>query len=157
MQTPRNHEMDDEPKIAFRTSSSSAFDPDGDALADAADFTNRPATDRLNRRIGGAQHKDALQPDAFQLLTKNARLKSSDVSGYVRQLRHSLSGCSERASQRNRFLSPASLQDRVVNQPRRTNIGSHGKQRPGNSSFDRLERCPVDQRDIVDPHFGLGS
>src|ERR1700733_11941420 len=85
MQTPRNHQMNDKPKIAFRAGS--AFDADRDALADAADLTNHPAIDRLNRRVRGAQHKDALQPDAFQLLTKNARLKRGDVSSYVRQLR----------------------------------------------------------------------
>ena len=60
----------------------------------------------------------------------------------------------EPAGATNFFRCGSSFQDRIVDQPRRPDIRGHCKQRPGRGDFDRLERRPVNQLDIVDPPFG---
>ena len=80
--------MDDEPETAVWTHIRSGVDPDGDALSDAAELTDRVAFDSGDRRVGGAQDEDTPQADTLELCPKNARLKRSEIRGDVGEFRH---------------------------------------------------------------------
>ncbi len=72
--------MDDEPEIAFEA--------DGNALADAAQFADGAALDGCDGRVDGAQDKDALQANALEGLAEDARFERGEVGGDVGQFRH---------------------------------------------------------------------
>ena len=80
MQTAGDHEMKNEPKVSFEA--------DGDALADASNFADRPPFDGCDGRVDGAQEKDAGDAHVLERLAKDARLKRGDVGGDVGQFRH---------------------------------------------------------------------
>ena len=75
-----DHEMNHEPEITV--------DTDGDALADAAEGTDGFSLDRGNRRIDGAEDKDAGKAHVFECCAKDARLEGGDVGGDVGEFRH---------------------------------------------------------------------
>ena len=67
MQPAGDHQVQHEPKIAVEA--------DGDALADAPQFTHGAALDARQRRIGRAQEKHACDPHVLEDLTDDARLE----------------------------------------------------------------------------------
>ena len=80
VQAAGDHEMDHEPETAFET--------DGDALADAAQSPYGAPFDGGDGRVGGAQHKNTLQAHAFQRSPEDARLERGEIRGDVGQFRH---------------------------------------------------------------------
>lgn len=78
MQPAGDHQMEHEPEISFYS--------DGDALADAPQFTHDAALCVRGGRLRGSKKKRACQPDALDGLADDARLERVDVGGDVRQL-----------------------------------------------------------------------
>ena len=66
METAGDHEVEDQPKIAFEA--------DGDALAYAAQAANLFVVRGGERRVDGAEKERARQADALERLAHNARL-----------------------------------------------------------------------------------
>jgi hypothetical protein len=62
-----------------------AVQPDGDALADASQFADDTAFYALKRRLCGSKQKGARQSNPQEWMANNARLKRTDISGYVRE------------------------------------------------------------------------
>ena len=80
MQPAGDHEVQNEPEIAF--------DADGDSLSDSAQFANCAALCERERRLRGAKQKEACEADAFEALADDARFECADVRRDVRKLRH---------------------------------------------------------------------
>ena len=80
MQTPCNHQVEDEPKIAFDTESN--------AFADAADFTNHATFGLAEWGLNGAEQKRAGEAHALEGLANHAWLKGVDVRRDIGQFRH---------------------------------------------------------------------
>jgi hypothetical protein len=80
VQPARNHQVQDEPKIAFHSN--------GDSLADSPQFAHNSAFDLRKGRLGGAKQKGAGESNSFERLRKDASFECSDVGGDIRQLGH---------------------------------------------------------------------
>jgi inhibitor of KinA len=80
VQAARNHQVQDEPEIAFHS--------DRDSLADSTQFAHNAAFDIRKGRLGGAKQKGAGQSNSFERLRKDASFECRDVGGDIRQLRH---------------------------------------------------------------------
>ncbi len=88
VQSAGNHEMDDEPEFFVRSGPGSAFDADGDALADAAQLADCAA---FNGVIGGStvrRTKTLCSRTRSSVWPTNARLERGDVGGDVGQFGH---------------------------------------------------------------------
>jgi hypothetical protein len=82
-----NHQVQDEPEIAFYS--------DRDALADSPDFAHDTALRIGERWLGGSKQERGLDSNALKRLAEDAWFECSDVGGDIRQLRHvyQLAGC----------------------------------------------------------------
>src|ERR1700741_1157760 len=87
MQAPGDHQMQNEPEIAFYA--------DGDALADAAKFADDFAFDIADGRLCSSKQKRARQAHAFERLADDSRFQRGEVRRDVWKLRHGyeLAGC----------------------------------------------------------------
>lgn len=82
MKTASDHQMKDQPKIAFEA--------DADALSDAVELQHLFAGGFRKGRHCGAQEKGADNANAFECLAENARFECFDVNGDVREFGHAI-------------------------------------------------------------------
>jgi len=82
-----NHQVQDEPEIAFYS--------DSDALPDSPEFAHDTALHIGEWRLGGSKQERARQSNALKGLREDAWFECSDVGGDIRQFRHAyqLAGC----------------------------------------------------------------
>ena len=80
MQAARDHQMQNEPEVAFEA--------DGDALADAAEFTDDAAVGVGEWWKGGAKKKRSGDSNAHERLRKDARFECGEVGGDVGEFGH---------------------------------------------------------------------
>jgi hypothetical protein len=80
MQSPRDHQVHHEPRSVVET--------DRDTLADAPEPHDRVTGRVRERRIDGANERDAPNPHAEKHASHDARLEGTDVDGDVGKLRH---------------------------------------------------------------------
>src|SRR5882762_7717592 len=80
MQAAGNHQVQNEPEIAFYS--------DGDSLADSAQLGHRAALDVGNRGLRGSKQKKTGQAHTLDSLREDAWLECGDVGGDVREFRH---------------------------------------------------------------------
>src|SRR6267143_6483966 len=80
MQAAGNHQVQNEPEIAFYS--------DGDSLADSAQLGDWATLDVGNWRLRGSKQKKTGQANALDWLREDARLECGDVGGDVREFRH---------------------------------------------------------------------
>ena len=81
METPCNHEVNDEPKISV--------EPYYDALANASQLANGPPVNARERRVRRAKEKaSAFEAHALERPTDDARFQRPEVGGYVGKLGH---------------------------------------------------------------------
>src|SRR5882762_2177304 len=80
MQAAGNHQVQNEPEIAFYS--------DGDSLADSAQLDDWATLDVGNRGLRGSKQKKTGQAHTLDWLREDARLKCADVGGDVREFRH---------------------------------------------------------------------
>lgn len=81
MESPGDHEVKDEPKIAVQSNR--------DALSDAPQLPHDTAFSSRNRRLGGSQQERVGYPDVFERPADDAVLQRADVRGDIRELGHS--------------------------------------------------------------------
>jgi len=82
-----NHQVQDEPEIAFYSNR--------DALADSPEFAHDAALRICEWRLDGSKQERARQSNALKRLPEDAWFECSDVGGDIRQFRHAyqLAGC----------------------------------------------------------------
>ena len=80
MQASSDHQVEDQPEIAFEA--------DGDALADAPQLADRAALEVLKGRVHGAKEKRAGKANAFEGFVKDARFEGGEIGGDVGELGH---------------------------------------------------------------------
>ena len=80
VQAAGDHQVQDEPEIAFQA--------DGDALADAAEFANDAALGIGEWRKRGAKKKGGGDSNAHERLREDAGFECGEVSGNVGQFGH---------------------------------------------------------------------
>src|SRR5712671_4962007 len=87
MQAAGNHQVQNEPEIAFYS--------DGDAFADSAQLGDGATLDVGNWRLRGSKQKKTGQAHALDWLREDARLECGDVGCDVGKFRHEyeLAGC----------------------------------------------------------------
>src|SRR6267378_5564806 len=87
MQAAGNHQVQNEPEIAFYS--------DGDSLADSAQLDDWATLDVGNWRLRGSKQKKTGQAHTLDWLREDARLECGDVGGEVGKFRHEyeLAGC----------------------------------------------------------------
>src|SRR5712671_168982 len=87
MQAAGNHQVQNEPEIAFYS--------DGDSLADSAQLGDGATFDVRDWRLRGSKQKKTGQAHALDWLREDARLECGDVGGDVGKFRHEyeLAGC----------------------------------------------------------------
>src|SRR5271166_1726828 len=93
VQPASNHQMQNQPKIIFHS--------DCDTLADSPQFAHRPSLNIRKRRLCRSKQKGAGQTHLLQPMSYNAWFKSVNVGDDIRQLGHSLKGCTSRLGFRN--------------------------------------------------------
>ena len=85
MQAACDHQVENEPEVAI--------DPDGDALADAAQFAHSAALEVLERGLHGSKEKRAREANAFEELVEDTHLECGEVGGDIREFRHDVVDC----------------------------------------------------------------
>src|SRR5882757_7732160 len=87
MQAAGNHQVQNQPDVAFYSN--------GDSLADSAQLGHGSGLDVGNWRLRGSKQKKTGQAHALDWLRENARLECGDVGGDVGKFRHEyeLAGC----------------------------------------------------------------
>lgn len=82
MQAAGDHQVKNEPDIAFQA--------DGDAFADAAEFADDEAMGIGEWRLGGAEKKRGGDSNADERLREDAGFKCGEVGGDVGEFRHGI-------------------------------------------------------------------
>ena len=87
MEPAGNHQVQDEPEIAF--------DSDRDTLADSPEFAHDTALSIGERWLDGSKQKRGFDSNALKRLPEDAWFECSDIGGDIRQFRHAyqLAGC----------------------------------------------------------------
>ena len=80
VQTSRNHQMQNEPQVSFKTNCN--------ALSDAPQFAHLAPFNTRKRRFHRAQQKWARQANMLNRLADNARFESGNISGDVWKFWH---------------------------------------------------------------------
>jgi hypothetical protein len=87
VQPAGNHQVQDQPEIAFHSNR--------DSLADSPQFAHDPALDGCNWRLRGPQQEGARQSHSLDGLSDDSWFECADVGGDIRKFRHAyqLAGC----------------------------------------------------------------
>ena len=85
MQAACDHQVENEPEVAI--------DPDGDTLADAAQFAHSATLQVLERGLHGSKEKRAREADAFEGLVEDTHFERGQVGGDIREFRHDVVDC----------------------------------------------------------------
>ena len=85
MQAACDHQVENEPEVAI--------DPDGDALADAAQSAHSAALEVLERRLHGSKEKRAREADTFEGLVEDTHFERGEVGGDIGEFRHDVVDC----------------------------------------------------------------